>query len=137
MRDPEGPLWFRGLAQGDPAPLAAHVDAVLKKQGCKRIVVGHTPTEGLLVMPRYGGRVVVIDVGLSAVYGGPPAALLLEEGRAYALHRGQRLPLPEDDGESLLRYVREVAALEPDPSRLQGLLVRLEAAVKEASPSSR
>ena len=88
-------------------------------------------------MPRYGGRVVVIDVGLSAVYGGPPAALLLEEGRAYALHRGQRLPLPEDDGESLLRYVREVAALEPDPSRLQGLLVRLEAAVKEASPSSR
>ena len=137
VRDPEGPLWFRGLAQGDPALLAAHVDAVLKKQGCKRIVVGHTPTEGLLVMPRYGGRVVMIDVGLSAVYGGPPAALVLEEGRAFALHRDHRLSLPEDDGESLLRYVREVAALEPDPSRLQGLLGRLEAGVKEASPSSR
>ena len=137
VRDPEGPLWFRGLAQGDPAPLAEHLGAVLKKNGCKRMVVGHTPTEGLLVMPRYGGRVVVIDVGLSMVYGGPPAALLLEEGRAFALHRGRRLPLPEDDGESLVRYVREVAALEPDPSRLQGLLGRLEAAVKEAAPSSR
>ena len=137
VRDPEGPLWFRGLAQGDPAPLSAHVDAVLKKHGCKRMVVGHTVTEGLLVMPRFGGRVVAIDVGLSAVYGGPPAALILEEGRAFALHRGRRLPLPEGEGESLLTYVRDVAALEPDPSRLQGLLGRLEEGVRAGTPQSR
>jgi Calcineurin-like phosphoesterase len=137
VRDPEGPLWFRGLAQGDPAPLSAHLDAVLKKYGCKRMVVGHTPTEGLLVMPRYGGRLVMIDVGLSAVYGGPPAALLLEEGRAFALHRGRRLPLPEDEGEALVTYVRAAAALEPDPSRLQGLLGRLEEAVKAGMPQPR
>jgi hypothetical protein len=136
VRDPEGPLWFRGLAQGEEAPLAAHLDAVLKKHGCKRMVVGHTPTEGLLVMPRYGGRVVAIDVGLSAVYGGPPAALVLEEGRAFALHRGRRLPLPEGEGESLLDYVRAVTALEPDPARMQGLLGRLEAGLKVASPPS-
>lgn len=134
-QDPEGPLWFRGLAQGDPLPLSAHVDAVLKKHGCKRIVVGHTVTEGLLVMPRFGGRVVAIDVGLSAVYGGPPAALILEEGRAFALHRGRRLPLPEGEGgDSLLAYVREVAALEPDPSRLKGLLGRLEEGVRAGTP---
>jgi hypothetical protein len=136
VRDPEGPLWFRGLAQGEEAPLAAHLDAVLKKHGCKRMVVGHTPTEGLLVTPRYGGRLVAIDVGLSAVYGGPPAALLLEEGRAFALHRGKRLALPDDEGPGLLAYVREVAALEPDPTRLQGLVQRLEAGLKAASPPS-
>ena len=79
---------------------------------------------------------VLIDVGLSSVYGGPPAALLLEEGKAFALHRGHRLALPEDEGESLLRYVREVAALEPDPSRLQGLLGRLEAGLRVAAPPS-
>jgi hypothetical protein len=97
------------------------------------MVIGHTVSEGL-VMPRYGGRVVSIDVGLSRVYGGPPAALLVEDGKPFALHRGKRLPLPEQEGEPLLAYVREVAALEPDPSRLKALIARLEA-VPAAAPS--
>jgi Calcineurin-like phosphoesterase len=130
--DPEGPLWFRGLAQGDPA-LAPHLDAVLRRHGARRMVIGHTTTEGL-VMPLYGGRVLAIDVGLSKVYGGPPAALLLEDGRAIAIHRGRRIPLPEGEGEPLLGYVRAVIALEPDPARLRALLGRLEAAVS-ATPS--
>jgi len=125
--DPEGPLWFRDLARGEPA-LATHLGEVLRRHGCRRMVIGHTPTEGL-VMPRYGGRVVQIDVGMAKVYGGPPAALVLEDGRAFALHRGRRLPLPEGEGEPVLRYVREVAALEPDPSRLAGLIAGLEAAL--------
>lgn len=133
--DPEGPLWFRGLAQGDPA-LTSHLDAVLRRHGARRMVIGHTITEGL-VMPLYGGRVVAIDVGLSKVYGGPPAALLLEDGRAIAIHRGRRIPLPEGEGEPLLRYVREVIALEPDPARLRALLGRLEAAVSATLPPSR
>jgi hypothetical protein len=132
--DPEGPLWFRGLAQGDPA-LASHLDAVLRRHGARRMVIGHTTTEGL-VMPLYGGRVVAIDVGLSKAYGGPPAALLLEDGRAIAIHRGRRIPLPVGDGEPLLRYVREVSALEPDPARLRALLDRLEAAVSAPRPPS-
>ena len=133
--DPEGLLWFRGLALGDPA-LAAHLDAVLRRHGARRMVIGHTTTEGL-VMPLYGGRVVAIDVGLSKVYGGPPAALLLEDGRAIAIHRGRRIPLPEGEGEPLLRYVREVTALEPDPARLRALLGRLEAGVSATLPPSR
>jgi hypothetical protein len=132
--DPEGPLWFRGLAEGDPA-LVSHLDAVLRRHGARRMVIGHTTTEGL-VMPRYGGRVVMIDVGLSRVYGGPPAALLLEDGRAIAIHRGRRIALPEGEGEPLLRYVREVIVLEPDPSRLRALLGRLEAGVSATLPPS-
>jgi hypothetical protein len=132
-QDPEGPLWFRGLARGEPT-LATHLEAVLKKHGCRRMVIGHTPTEGL-VLPRYGGRVVQIDVGLSKVYGGPPAALLLEDGRPIALHRGRKLALPEGEGEALLAYVREVAALEPDPGRFKPLLSGLEAALTPAPPS--
>ena len=129
--DPEGPLWYRGLAEGDPA-LGAHLDAVLKKHGVRRIVIGHTRTEGL-VLPRYGGRVILIDVGLAKVYGGPPAALLLEDGRPVALHRGTRLPLPEENGEPLVRYVRQVMALEPDPARLKPLLDKLEASISAAA----
>jgi hypothetical protein len=130
-QDPEGPLWYRGLAQGDPG-LVAHLEAVLLKHGCRRLVIGHTPTEGFLVFPRYGGRVIMIDVGLTRAFGGPPAALILEDGQAFALHRGKRLALPGGDGEPVLRYVREVSALEPDPSGLAPLLQRLEAAVSAA-----
>jgi hypothetical protein len=132
-QDPEGPLWYRGLASGD-AILLPHLEAVLAKHGCRRMVIGHTPTDGLLVMPRYGGRVLMIDVGLAKAYGGPPAALLLEGGQAFALHRGKRLALPEGEGEPVLRYVREVAALEPDAARLKPLLGRLEAVL--TAPSS-
>jgi hypothetical protein len=34
-----------------------------------RMVIGHTPTGGA-VLPRYGGKVLLIDVGISRVYGG-------------------------------------------------------------------
>jgi Calcineurin-like phosphoesterase len=130
--DPEGPLWFRGLASGDPHLLPS-LEATLERHGCRRMVIGHTPTEGL-VMPRYGGRVLLIDVGMTRVYGGPPAALLLEDGHAFAIHRGHRLAVPDEEGEPLLSYVRAAMALDPDPSRLRGLLERLQAGV--TAPSS-
>jgi hypothetical protein len=133
-QDPEGPLWYRGLAQGGPELLPL-VESLLTRHGVKRIVIGHTPTEGL-VWPRFGGRVIVIDVGMSRSYGGPPAALLLEGDRAFALHRGRKIALPEGDGEPLVAYVREVAALEPGSERLQALASRLDAAVK-AEPQPR
>jgi hypothetical protein len=95
-------------------------------------VVGHTVTEGNLVFPRYAGRVVQIDVGLSKVYGGPPAALVLEDGKPFAIHRRKRLALPESEGEPLLRYVREVAALEPNSERLKPVLAQLESALTTA-----
>jgi hypothetical protein len=98
------------------------------------MVVGHTPTEGL-VMPRYGSRVVQIDVGLSKVFGGPPAALVLENGGIFALHRGHLIALPQEPGAPVLRYVREVAALEPDPGRFAALIASLESALK-ATPAS-
>jgi hypothetical protein len=130
-RDPDGPLWFRGLAQGDQA-LAGDLDEVLRRTGCKRMVVGHTPTEGV-ILPRYDGRLIQIDVGLAKVFGGPPAALVLENGRPSALHRGRLVPLPEAGGD-VLRYVREIAAAEPDPQRYAPLITSLERALS-ATPA--
>ena len=117
--DDDGPLWFRGLAQGVEAPLSEHVDQVLKNYGVRHIVIGHTPQAA--VLPRFGGRVIVIDVGLSKVYGGPPAALIIEGGKYYALHRGKRLELPADGGD-LLPYLKAAAALDPPPSPIQALI---------------
>jgi hypothetical protein len=117
--DEEGPFWYRGLARDDEAALAAHVDAVLSTLGVRRIVIGHTITAGA-VLPRFGGKVILIDVGLSAVYGGPPAALVIEDGRPFALHRGRKLALPLDG--SLLPYLEAAAALDPPPSPLRPLI---------------
>ncbi|HLK51496.1 MAG TPA: metallophosphoesterase [Bryobacteraceae bacterium] len=117
--DDEGPLWFRGLAQGAEAPLTAHVDQVLNNYGVRHIVIGHTPQ--VAVLPRFGGRVIVIDVGLSKVYGGPPAALIIDGGKYYALHRGKRLELPVEGGD-LLPYLKAAAALDPPPSPIQSLI---------------
>jgi len=128
--DPEGPLWYRGLATGDEAELSAYVDSVLKNFGVAHVVMGHTVTIGT-IYPRFGGRVIMIDVGLSAVYGGPPACLVIEGGKAYALHRGERLELPL--GGDVLPYLERAAALDPPSSRLRS---NLESAKAAKSPSA-
>ncbi len=114
--DVQGPLWYRGLAFGDEAPLTAHVDALLERHAAARIVIGHT-LAAPAILPRFGGKVIVIDCGISAAYNALPAALLLADGRPFALHRGRRLPLPTDPA-ALLPYLRSAAALDPAPSPL-------------------
>ncbi len=128
--DVEGPLWYRGLALRDER-LEEHVQTVLKNYEVDRIVVGHTYTEGA-VMPRFGRRVLVIDVGLSKVYdaAGRSACIEIERGRVYARHRGKRLELPSDKP-GLLRYLKEAAALDPQPSSLARQIATLEAGLSE------
>jgi hypothetical protein len=128
VMDSEGPLWYRGLAQGDEKALEPHVKAVLQTHQAERIVIGHTPTEGAIV-PRFGGKVILIDVGLSRVFDARPrsACLLIENGKAYALHRGKRLELPSDSSSGLLNYLKQAAALDPSPSSLEKRIAELEA----------
>jgi hypothetical protein len=123
--DPEGPLWYRGLAQGDEALLDAHVDHVLERFDVDHLVIGHTVTGGT-VLTRHGGKVIMIDVGLSEVYGGTPACLIIENGVPRTLHRGTELELPLDGDP--LPYLKAAAALDPAPSRLRKLIDALEGA---------
>jgi len=132
VRDPEGPLWYRGLARADAAELEDHVAHVLKRYGVKRIVIGHTTTDGA-VMPRFGGRVVMIDVGLGEAYGSRSACLVIEKGAVTALHRGARFELPDDD-DGLLDYLTRAAALDPEPSPLSARIEALEATSMAAVP---
>lgn len=114
--DSEGPLWYRGLAQENEATLQDHVQRVLDAFGVKRIVIGHTPQPGVVV-PRFGGKVVLIDIGLSEAYGGNLACLILEQGKAYPFHRGQKLELPaSSDNQQVIAYLEKAAALDPSPS---------------------
>ena len=119
--DEEGPLWYTGLLKSEEGPLWRHVDTMLANFGVTRIVVSHLTTAGA-VMPRFEGKVIGIDVGLSRVYGGPPACLLVESGRFYVIHRGSKLELPLGPGADVAAYLKRVEALEPQGSRLKKAL---------------
>jgi hypothetical protein len=116
--DELGPLWFRGLMQepeDDPATRML-VERILERHGVRHIVVGHTPQAA--VMPRFGGRVIGVDVALARVMGGQPAFLLIDKDGYAAVHQGRRLKLPLD-GESVAAYLEAAAALDPPDSRLR------------------
>jgi hypothetical protein len=75
----DGPQWDRGLALGEPAVVDKKLDIILKNMHAGHVVIGHTvDREGVLC--KADGRVFRIDVGLSSVYGGPAACLLIEKG---------------------------------------------------------
>lgn len=75
----DGPLWYRGLAQGKGRRLERTLETVLKMQDARRIVIGHTRSLSKEVESRFGGRVVLIDTGMNqAVYGGRPSGLILK-----------------------------------------------------------
>ncbi len=125
--DQNGPLWYRGLALGEERELTSHVQKVLKNYGVERIVTSHTYSEGA-VKPRFGGKVLLIDVGISRYYTGygQVACLLMEGTKAWALHRGKKVELPSDSGADLLRYYQEAAALDPPPSPIQKIIGQLQ-----------
>jgi 3',5'-cyclic AMP phosphodiesterase CpdA len=117
----DGPLWYRALAQGTETDLTDHVYKLLQTYGAKRIVIAHTPTPGA-VTTRFGGKVVMIDVGLSDYYGSRRACLLLEDGKLYAIHRGDKIPLPSESAMAYLQYLTQVDKLEPDPKLLDAYI---------------
>ena len=123
--DETGPLWYRGLALDDETMLMPHVDQVLQYLGVRRIVVGHTVTQGT-VIPRFYGKVLLADAGMSALYGSRRACLILDNDGAWVLHRGKKLSIPTDSRQAFVEYLKKVAALDPQPSPLEMLLHQIE-----------
>jgi hypothetical protein len=107
INDEQGPLWYRGLAQ----PLASasgetHVartpaqiqpagedqlNALLSAYGARRIVVGHTPILSGIGFFR-DQKLICIDTGISAVYGGTVSYLDIVDGTPvpHAVARSQQ-----------------------------------------------
>jgi hypothetical protein len=125
--DQDGPLWSEALAKGDEVQVQPLVDVLLKNFGVDRIVIGHTYADGAIT-PRFGGKVLMVDVGLSRAYDnvGKLACLEIERGQVYALHRGHRLELPASDtGVEMVRYLRQAADLDPKPSPLESRIEKM------------
>ena len=107
INDDKGPLWYRGLAQ----PLTSHngetqtaatpaqiqpagedqLDALLAAYGARRIVVAHTPIlSGIAFF--YVAKLICIDTGISAAYGGTVSYLDIVDGTPvpHAVARSQQ-----------------------------------------------
>jgi hypothetical protein len=95
LGDPLGPLWYRGLvihdADADAARAAMkppppkltvdqELDVVLGAFGGQRLVIAHTPNRAGIQITN-GGRLALIDTGISRYYGGPLSWLEITDGR--------------------------------------------------------
>ncbi|HJU44200.1 MAG TPA: metallophosphoesterase [Vicinamibacterales bacterium] len=92
--NPDGALWYRGLALEPDDPAGGPFAPLLAKYGAKRFVTGHTPQQNRSINTRFGGRVVLIDTGmLASYYMGRPAALEIAGDRLTAIYETERVPL--------------------------------------------
>jgi hypothetical protein len=96
INDPLGPLWYRGYIRRDgdaeaaaqaasapPLPPEQELALVLTRFGARRMVVGHTPNLAG-IQQLHGGRLIAIDTGMSAHYGGPRSYLEIVNGQVTA-----------------------------------------------------
>lgn len=123
LEDEFGPLWYRGLSGVDPVAAGQTVDAILERHGVSHIVVGHTPTSGV-IWPNYDGKVVMIDTGIASAYGGYIAYLEITPQGLYAGYPGGKLPLPADETE-VIPYLEKVIVMSPGNPYLQERLEQL------------
>ena len=124
MNDPLGPLWYRGLAQEEEAEIFSQtLDNILNRYGAKRIVVGHTPTGGV-VWPRFDQRVVVNDTGIAAYYGSHKGVLELSKDGATTIYGDQRIPLPVKNTDRV-DYLRAVIEADSNNAQLKSRLAHM------------
>lgn len=124
INDSLGPLWYRGLAEEDETELFSQtLDNILERYGASRIVVGHTPTGGV-VWPRFDQRVVANDTGIAAHYGSNTGILELTAEGATAIYGEQRIPLPVNNS-GREGYLRAVIETNTDNARLKARLAKM------------
>jgi hypothetical protein len=89
---PDGPLWYRGLAEASEDDFERSVDLILSKQRARSIVIGHTVTSDSRVRSRWGGKVVQIDTGMQPAYvpTGRASALEMANGVTTAIYTDRR-----------------------------------------------
>ena len=125
----DGPLWYRGLAVMPETPEnEALLDAMLEHYGVRRVVIAHTPLVGT-VMPRFGGKVILADVGLSAYYGGARASLVIDADGPHVIQEGRRFELPAaaEGVDGIVSYLRAMATMMPKPERVERYIEKLTA----------
>ncbi|EJD06841.1 Metallo-dependent phosphatase [Fomitiporia mediterranea MF3/22] len=103
----DGPLWYRGWALKSENEVCGEVDDVLTRTGVRRLVMGHTPNFEHITS-RCGGKVIIIDTGISHAYGGTLSALSIQ----YILSPSE--PSPGDKAQRKWSEREVITAIYPD-----------------------
>jgi len=124
VNDPLGPVWYRGLAQEEETDIFSQtLDNILNRYGARRIVIGHSPTGGI-VWPRFDQRVVANDTGIATYYGAHKGLLELTANGATAIYGDQRIPVPALNSERE-DYLRAVIEVDSNDAHLKNRLARM------------
>jgi hypothetical protein len=90
---PEGPLWYRGLANEPEEKLAGGLETMLAGLKATYVVSGHTVQASSVITQRFDHRVFLIDTGMNeAVYHGTPCALEIRDS-VFRSYCGDRPPV--------------------------------------------
>ncbi len=128
LENQDGPLWYRGLATNAEETERAHLEALLAHHGVRRIVVGHSKVTST-VLPRFGGRVLVADIGVPGGHSDPHAFLIIENGAPVTVHRRQRVPVEAAMPEATCAYLGRIAAIDGNAGPVATLAQRCAAPV--------
>jgi hypothetical protein len=78
----DSPLWYREFATVPEEDLKEELDQTLDNLGAKTMIIAHTPqlVKTPEEMQRFGGKVWIVDTGISRAYGGNAVALIIQNG---------------------------------------------------------
>ncbi|KAL3131729.1 hypothetical protein ABBQ38_007449 [Trebouxia sp. C0009 RCD-2024] len=91
------PVWYRGYVQDYEAKLCPEVQQVVQTLKVQRIVSGHNVMQNGKIRSLCGGRVTLIDVGISHAYFGNLAVWRCSNNSAHALYPSQIVGLRAPD----------------------------------------
>lgn len=88
-----GPIWSNAFAESPEGMLEATLPGLLEATGTMAVVAGHVPSEDGEILARAGGKLFLIDTGMSQ--NGKASALVIEDGQVEAVYGdGSREPMP-------------------------------------------
>ncbi|ORX49192.1 Metallo-dependent phosphatase [Hesseltinella vesiculosa] len=89
----QGPTWYRGWALDKEPGVCEAVQQTLSILKADRMIIGHTPQLDGQILTRCDGKIIVIDIGLSWVYGGHAGALEIDGEKLTAIYKSGRVDL--------------------------------------------
>ncbi|ORY91013.1 Metallo-dependent phosphatase-like protein [Syncephalastrum racemosum] len=96
----QGPTWYRGYALDSEDEVCPLLEKALKELQVDRMVMGHTVQRDGHIRTRCGGRAILIDIGISHVYGGYPGALEIMGDQIAAIYDNGRRELLTPTGQN-------------------------------------
>ncbi|KAI8336139.1 Metallo-dependent phosphatase-like protein [Chlamydoabsidia padenii] len=88
------PIWYRGYALDDEPDICAVANKALAYMNADRMVMGHTVQRDGVIRTRCDGKIILIDIGISWVYGGFVGALEIIGDQVVAIYEHGRVTLP-------------------------------------------